>query len=222
MSILVTGCTSGLGRFLKEALNADGWHKGELPQRHYDTIIHCAHDRKNHQSAMYLLNQIYSIPCRRFIYMSTIDVHNAYNIDSGQYGLWKLRGEQFVRSSYSNHLIIRAGMMLGRYSKDNSITRLLTGKPLTVTPESTFAAVRHESILPYIVNEENGTVNACGEPIAIREIAERYDINPRYGEYRYSSPNVSPSHETMAEIWGFVKDHMIYEDIGMEYGLCPV
>lgn len=201
---LVTGCNSGLGKFLKEHLNCDGWNRGIFESKYYDTVIHCAHDRNNHKSAIEILHEIHRIPCEKFIFISTVDVHNAFNLDN-QYAYWKLKAEQFVRSSYGNHLILRCGAMIGEHAKENTITKLLNNKPLTVTKDSSFGVVHHSSILEML--DYHGTANFIGDVMRIDEIANELEIgNVVYGDYRYITPDIKETHLTINEIKKYVRN----------------
>lgn len=205
MSTLVTGVTSGLGRFLLAAVpGAEGWSRGgALPDRHFDAIVHCAHDREDPHANLDLLQRLLAVPCDRFVYVSSVDVHRAYSLDNRGYGLSKLRCEQFVRSSFPSHLILRPGAMLGRDARPNTLTRLLRGEKLRVTPDSTFGFVRHASLLPAVLSG-TGTVTVAGNAMTVKDIAAELGLCPEYGEFPYRTPPVKPTHDTITEIKEFI------------------
>lgn len=203
MSALITGVTSGLGKHLLEAVGGDGWRRGQpLPSRYYDTIIHCAHDRNNPHANLDMLQGLYSVPCGRFVYISSVDVHKAFSLDNFAYSQSKFLCEQFVRSSFPRHLIVRPCAMAGRRMRENTLSRLLSGKKLTVTPGSTFAFIRHSSV-PL---EGEGTITVSGNVMEVREIADRLGLSPEYGDFTYHTPPVRPTHDTMAEIEAFKQE----------------
>lgn len=198
---LITGVTSGLGRHLLETRGGDGWKRGQpVPSRYYDAIIHCAHDRNDQDANIEMLHKLYSVPCGRFVYISSVDVHNAFS--GSAYAQAKLRCEQFVRSSFPDHLIVRPCAMVGKRMRENTLGRLLGGKKLTVAAGSTFAFVRHSSI-PL---DGGGTVTVSGNVMAIKDIAEEFGLSPEYGDFTYRTPPVRATHDTLEEIKAFKQE----------------
>lgn len=207
IGILVTGITSGLGKFLHRHYKCDGWQRAQpMPNKYYDVIIHCAHDIEEPSSNMDMMQRLFTVPCGRFIYISSIDVHKVGSLDNRLYGQSKLRCEQFVRSSYDDYLIIRPGVMLGKDSRKNTIIKLVKDEKLSVTPDSTFGILRHESLLPFIESGANGTVTVSGGSLSVKEIAEELGFAPEYGVFPYMTPPVKPTHDTMTEIKEFLRD----------------
>ena len=203
-NILVTGITIGLGKFLHRELNTDGWHRGEVPDKHYETIIHCAHS-KTHQENADMLQRLFSVPCDKFVYISSIDVYNAFNLMHDGYALSKLRCEQFVRQSYSNHLIIRVGAMVGRDARPNSIIKAIKGEKLTVSPKARFGYVQHKAIINYL--HLCGNINISGNVKQMRDIIEELGLAaPEYGEFPYNSPEVKPTHDTIEQLKQYIHD----------------
>ena len=88
---LVTGTSSGLGRFLAEELNATPFRRNQITgigqhlQQYYDAIIHCAADTRNtipqvdlwpyYQSNIELTRQLIRIPHNLFVYISSPAVY---------------------------------------------------------------------------------------------------------------------------------------------------
>jgi len=203
--ILVTGITSGLGKYLHNRLGCDGWKRGDsIPKKHYSNIIHCAHSKHPHENDD-MLRSLFSIPCDKFTYISSLDVYNAFHLGHTGYAMTKLRCEQFVRQSYGKHLILRLGGLIGRDARPNTLTRAISGNKVTVTPDSTFGYIQHESVVGYLSGE--GTVNVSGNAMVIRDILEELGIAaPEYGEFPYHTPYVQPTHDTLEEIREFIRD----------------
>lgn len=203
MSTLVTGITSGLGKFLHETLPAaTGWKRGEpLPRKHFDAVIHCAHDLRDPFANEDMLQRLFAVPCGRFVYISSVDVHKAFSLDEG-YARSKLRCEQLVRANYSDHLILRPCAMLGRHARENTLIKMLRGKKLSVTPDSTFAFIRHASLLPFL--QESGTITLSGNRMAIKDYGIELGLCPEYGAFPYETPPVKPTHDSSNEIQEFI------------------
>lgn len=209
MPTLVTGVTSGLGRFLLRTLaGAVGWARGDpLPHNHFDRVVHCAHDLREGWNNVLLLQRLFAVPCDRFVYVSSVEVHKAYGLNGGGYPQEKAACEQFVRQHFGDHLIVRTSAMIGRDARENTVLRMLKGKRLTVTPDSTFGVVRHASLLPVIGSATVGTVTISGTVMPIKDIAEEFGLRPEYGEFPYRTPEVRPTHDTIAEI----KEHVLHD-----------
>lgn len=203
--ILVTGITSGLGKYLHSRLECDGWsHNDPIPSKRYTKIIHCANS-KNHYENIDMLERLFSVPCDTFVYTSSVDVHSAFNLGYTGYAMSKLRCEQFVRQSYDNYLILRLGAMVGGDSRPNAIIKMLNGQKVTLSPESTISYMRHESVLPYL--DRTGTINVLGNVMKLRDIVEELGLAaPEYGEFPYYTPEIEPTHKTMEELKGYIRD----------------
>lgn len=204
--ILITGVTSGLGKYLLETTeNAEGWKRGmPLPMKYYDSIIHCAHDRNDPHANLEMLQMLQSVPCGRFVYISSIDVHKAFSLDNFAYAQTKLRCEQFVRSSFPDHLIVRPCAMMGEHMRENTLLRMLEGRRLTVTPDSTFAFVQHSTVARWL--KMHGTTTVSGNVMTVKDIAEEFGLSPEYGDFPYYTPPVKPTHDTLEEIKAFKQE----------------
>lgn len=226
MRVLVTGNRSGLGRFLFEGLGADGFNRknniDELLRNkaHYDVIIHCAFNLKNkiHLSeygsylndTIFLAEKLSSIPHKKFIFFSTIDVYPkslnvaAENSDftvsdvEGIYAHSKLLCETIVKKNSKDCAILRLSALLGKYSRKNSLIKILTEKnaALTLSPESTFNYVLHDDILVFIkeiISQNlNGTYNLCASSnISLKEVVDHFEIaKVSFGNFIYKTLNV--------------------------------
>jgi nucleoside-diphosphate-sugar epimerase len=173
MRILVSGASSGLGRFLKESLGADAYDRTQnhAPQKEYDVIIHSAFNVANKvpsdQFAQYLddniglTSRLLSIPHKQFIFISSVDVYpkggkiyaedtpyNAAEISS-LYGIMKLQAETLVQQQAQKPVILRCSSLLGKYMRPNSITRILAGEnpSLSVAADSEYNFVLYDDVL---------------------------------------------------------------------------
>jgi nucleoside-diphosphate-sugar epimerase len=156
LKYLVTGASSGLGRYLVEELPGAPFRReapGEI-ERHkeskYDCIIHCATDARKslnadelwnyHRSHISLTDQLTQIPHHLFVYISSAEIYpdpSRLNGESDRielpetpylYGLFKLLAEQVVRNRVQSFLILRCTSIVGRTSRQNNIVRILRGR----------------------------------------------------------------------------------------------
>lgn len=176
MRILVSGASSGLGKFLKNTFAADAFNRelASAPQAEYDLIIHCAfnkaHTVKNTQFSSYiddnlgLTSTLMAIPHQQFVFLSTVDVYpkdgqryseeTPYNVSDLHmlYGLMKLQAETLLQTHARQVLILRCASLLGNDMAANTITRILAGEnpKLTVAADSEYNFVRYEDVARFI------------------------------------------------------------------------
>lgn len=177
---LVTGASSGLGKFLCEQLPALAYSRNnpqaslkEIEQP-FDAIIHSAfnvnRDINSKNFSQYindnlnLTQQLLSIPHKKFIFISTADVYprdttiwkeeDEFSIEKvqGLYGLTKLIAETLVKNATKNYLILRPTALLGLYSRPNSLIKMLRGETnqLTLSADSTFNYILHQDVVEFI------------------------------------------------------------------------
>ena len=160
--ILVSGSSSGLGKYLRENLRAYGLDRDNAPaelrrlrRRGADTVIHCAFNRSREvtsetlsaylQDNLFLTQQLLQVPHRKFVYISSVDVYpharrihredEVIDIEQvcGMYARLKLMSEALVRSAGGNFLILRPVAMLGEYARENSLIKIIKGTSPTLT-----------------------------------------------------------------------------------------
>lgn len=81
-------------------------------------------------------------------------------------------------------------MLIGKYMKNNSATRICTMKQpkLTLTKDSEVNLVFYEDIEEAINMNLEGELNIINEkPIKLLEIAEQAETRPIWGNYKYKS-----------------------------------
>lgn len=225
--ILVTGAASGLGRYLHESLGGEGLTRanageviGRLRRTGADVIIHAAFNPAKEidggslyeylRDNLFLTEEIASIPHKKFIFMSTVDVYAKdgrthtededidVNPANGLYAMTKLMSEAIVRKRSADYLIIRASALLGKYSRKNSLIKILEndGAELTLSGGSRFNYVLHSAILEFIETAVEtglgGIYNAASTGgITLGEAAAIADRRVRFGSYEYDGGNVS-------------------------------
>jgi nucleoside-diphosphate-sugar epimerase len=221
---LVTGSGSGLGRYIKEELNADGFTRSDSIKdikKNYDTIIHSAFNLNknitNHNYDAYLNDNIFllldllKIPYKKFIFISTVDIYPAsdqlYTEDtefkveeiSTLYGRTKFLCEQIVKKYSSNYLILRPSALLGPGMRKNSLIKMFTENPCTLTlrADSMFNYISYKDILDFIkiaiCNNLQGCFNASSNSsVTLKDIVTLFDFNSvKFGNYYYRTPFLS-------------------------------
>lgn len=223
MDILVTGSKSGLGRFLQEWFNCYGYtreNRIEDLKIPYQTIIHCAFDpikklnsdninRYIEDNFLLTKRLVTELNFQKFIYISSVDIYpkdeerhieeEVISLENpvNAYTLVKLISEAFIEKHCKNYLIIRAGLLLGKYSRVNNLINLLKepAPVLSLTGESTFNCVLHSDIYEFIrlaINKDlSGIYNAVSETvISLKLIADKYKKMPQYGSFTYKCGNI--------------------------------
>ena len=167
--ILITGTSSGLGKFLYEKLDgAQKFDRNNLsPTTPTNIIIHCGWEYGKPNTQYYIqdaieLFQILSkISHIKFIFLSTIDIYPKNNtihyeeelIDPrnilGIYGLGKFIVEKFVEK-LPNYTILRLSSLLGKYTLNNNIKRLSRYEDIDISLDSEFNFITYEQVLHFI------------------------------------------------------------------------
>lgn len=172
--ILVSGASSGLGRYLAARLNARSFDRtaplGAYDGVEFDAIIHCAFRAGQYSgqvdlydffdSNTLLTQRMTSLRYRKFIYLSSVDVypHNGRQHTEADkitltdpdspYGVTKLLSEAIVQKHAPNHLILRVTGMLGNHIRRTTLARMLTEREpkLTLTADTLTNYVNHAEV----------------------------------------------------------------------------
>jgi nucleoside-diphosphate-sugar epimerase len=152
--ILITGVTSGLGKYFDEKLrgipltrNTTKLEWDKLNEFGVDVIIHCAFNSSKNinsdnlgaylEDNLELTRRLLNIPHKKFIFISTIDVYpkdgnehiesESISLDkiSDIYALSKLMCEALIKNKSPNYLILRCSSLLGPYMKKNNLIKIL-------------------------------------------------------------------------------------------------
>ena len=225
MNILVTGSRSGLGRFLHEELGGFSLSR-EMPLAHLelpgclDAIIHCAFNSNNSTSSkdlysylddnIFLTSRLTEIPCRKFVYLSSIDVYpkddaehtEDEHIDlsrlSVSYSIMKLLAESIIQKKCENYVIIRPGLLLGKYTRKNNLVKLISNDnvSLSLTKESTFNCVLYSDLLCFfkevMKQDLSGIFNAVrSNCLSLGGVARNLKKAVSFGDYTYKSGTIS-------------------------------
>jgi nucleoside-diphosphate-sugar epimerase len=224
MKILISGTGSGLGRLFHEYFNSYKYDRfSSLPiNEHYDVIIHCAINSAktvfNNQLDKYLndnvllTQQLLTIPCNKFIYISTIDVYpklnkswneediieySAHDTGLGMYTVTKMLSESLV-IKHHDYNILRLSSMLHPHSRTNTITRIINevAPKVYVNEQSEYNCVLGSDIIRLTdllihSNIKNTVLNVVSSlNIKISEIAQIFGKVVSYGDYSYTSGKI--------------------------------
>jgi len=228
--VLITGILSGLGRYCYEYIGGIGITRNTsqadidhiIQTGGVDAIIHCAFNSQNRidSESLYsyvrdnvlLTHELVSIPHKKFIFVSSVDVypkndsfhneHEIIKIDDIKniYGITKLMSESIIRKYSKNYLIMRATALLGKYSRKNSLLKIIEDDDvdLTLSKESTFNYVLHSDILDFIKfsldNDLNGIYNiASSDNVTLSEVAYLLKKKVKFGTYVYNVGDIDNS-----------------------------
>jgi len=216
------------GRSCDLLINANGNSKKYLaeqdPPREFDA------------SVASVLRSLLDFPCKRYVYLSTIDVYPRvdrprWNRETtpisaekvSRYGLHKHLAEQLVRKYADRWLICRLGGMVGTGLWKNSIFDILHDQPLRVSPASEYQFMSTDDVAKIVLTlvrrqAQNDLFNVCGAGcIALARVAELAGKplpscaveNPRIERYEVSVEklqNLIAVPRTVATIETFLSD----------------
>jgi dTDP-4-dehydrorhamnose reductase len=226
MKILISGTRSGLGRHIQSVFNGIPYNRGtkswdveEIKRNGVDIIIHCAFNSAQAVTSeslyqyvsdnVLLTRELSEIPNKKFIYISTMDVFPKnipvlredveinVNDVAGAYGMTKLMSEAIVRKQCGNHLILRSTGLLGKYSRRNSLIRILLDDPCTLSlaGSSCFNYILHEDVSDFIrfaiENDVRGILHMASKGnISLADVAKAISKHVNFGSYHYDVGNI--------------------------------
>ncbi len=227
--ILTTGSASGLGKYIYENVGGEGLDRDtsfeereKIKKEGVNVIIHCAFNPKKDintnflydylKDNIFLTKSLISIPHKKFIFISSIDVYpknqnihsegEVINLDSldNIYAVTKLMSEAIIKNNCKNYLILRCSALLGKYSRRNSLIRIISEEKcnLTLSEKSEFNYILHLDVLDFIKFsiEKNlqGIYNmVSSQNITLSEITEMLDRKVNFGSYVYKTGQIDNS-----------------------------
>ncbi len=213
MKILVTGSSSGLGKFLSENLKCDVFNRNKnFESLEYDVIIHCAWDCRNTVNQRDLLDYVNNnifltkrlieeLKFKKMIFLSSVDVYpkNSDRIESSDidvnlikniYGKSKLICEEIVKKS-QNYLILRSAGIIGKNKLPKGILNIFKNGETTLTSDSVVNYITHGDILS-VINQyincdiiKNETINVTSDTSLYMKEMECFVYPIKYGTYNY-------------------------------------
>lgn len=179
MKFLITGTSSGLGKYLHDNLGGipltrqtSNQEKEKIKKDGADVVIHCAfnsdHNPKDldqyFQDNVLLTEELTKSAHKKFIFISSIDVYPKNSskhkedeiLDAKKtedlYAKTKLLSENLVKRNCPNFLILRCSALLGKDSRENSLIKIIKGNNLTLrlSAKSSFNYILHKDVLEFI------------------------------------------------------------------------
>lgn len=222
MKYLITGSSSGLGKYLHDQLGGITYKRTGTNVGETEVIIHCAFNRAKEINStnlyqylsdnIFLTKKLAKISHKKFIYISSVDVYPKDNkkhsedevIDVNQvseiYGISKLMSESIVRNFSSNFLILRCSALLGKDAKDNSLIKISkeTHPTLSLSSQSVFNYILHTDVLEFIKiaieKDLQGVYNlASSRNIFLSQISKLFGKKVGFGDYIYSIGKIDNS-----------------------------
>ncbi len=204
---LVSGASSGLGKYLADELNAQAFDratlapKGDIPTEGYEGIIHCAFgmpakeqtEADYHAGNVAVAESLLKLPHQRFVFISSVDVLKS-EPDQTPYARSKIAIEKVVLEKAVNLLVLRPGALLGKGMRASQLLKVARGEigPFSLAAESTFAPVMYSDVLESIrLPSKHNTLVVAGRMVTLGVIAKKAGTQPQFGNYRYETPSVA-------------------------------
>ncbi len=201
---LITGASSGLGKYLLQKLDAlkyDRTKPEKYNNRIYDLIVHTAHgkplDNQSFDDYYYshqkVLNDLLELKTKRFVFISSIDACSEPKNQS-EYARCKIKLENYLKSSRDEYQILRPGLLMGPNMRINQLLKvaLNDSSKLTLAPLSTFSIVFYNDILSAIKSNKLGIFNVISNnKVSMLNTSKYFKTNPNWGEYVYETPTPS-------------------------------
>ena len=209
MQNLITGTSSGLGKYIFESTNSILYDRNKPDMYNkikYNFIIHAAHGKQlNNQSfidyyySQYaILKNLLKLKFNKFIFISSIDTCSDED-NLSNYALCKIKLENHIKNTSSNYQILRPGLLIGYDMRVNQLLKVAINQTsqLTLSPRSTFGLVFYNDILSIINSNYSGTMNVLPPRIvSLQEVSDYFNTTPNWGDYIYQTPLVSKKDHT--------------------------
>ena len=194
MKILISGTTSGLGKYLLQKFIGEPYIRNDnkIINKKYDIIIHCAYNSSNNvrtselnkylNDTIFLTKKLTKIKHHYFIFISTIDVYSKkkkiiqkesdliyLNEINNIYGISKLMCEDIVNKNTKKCLILRPGFLVGKSLRNSSIKKIINSeKNVSLDGKSNFYCISYYDIWNIIkichIKQISGVLNVFMKP----------------------------------------------------------
>lgn len=242
MKSLLIGSTGFLGRSLSDQFAFTHSVSGKSPNvgGRFELVVCAAPSAKkwfafqNPEADLHqvksVIDRLQLIVAEKFILLSTVDVYKEPKFanesselcgSENPYGFHRQYLEEYVRSNFNNHLILRLGGLVGKYLVKNPVFDLKHGNNL-----SALAGNSRMQFLPVdalgtflrqaVENNYTGTVNLTAEPIQLAsaarlldvtlnslESSQNYDVSSNFLEALVGKRYLSTSHQSLAAIGAY-------------------
>ena len=210
--ILVSGASSGLGRYLHANLAGDKFYRDNAEKNPsvdvcYDMVIHCAFGQPNKNQTYNeyieyqkdICQKIIKYKCKKLVFISSIECHLNESIQS-EYAKAKRIIEKLIIKNCKDFLILRVGLLFGSKMRPNQMLRIaIEDSPnLTLDNQSTFSYVEYKDVLESILSNQIGTKTIVANRLmSLKEVGLYFSSKPKWGGYKYYSPPISMNYKNI-------------------------
>tara|TARA_A100001515_G_scaffold133685_1_gene123100 strand:+ start:879 stop:1601 length:723 start_codon:yes stop_codon:yes gene_type:complete len=207
-SVLVTGASSGLGKYIASNIDCIGLTRENADSvfrkhKHFDLIVHCAFNASKNTNNYYkilednifLTKRLCSLSHDKFVFLSSVDI---YREEDNLYKTTKLMAESIVRELATSPLVVRTSAIIGPTMRKNSLLRILddNNPALSLSEDSTFNYVLQSDILSMIQVSANNNYSGimdfvASKNIRLKDIAKHFSKTVSFGDYLYETPVIS-------------------------------
>lgn len=214
MRILLTGSSSGLGRWIYECLpKCDIYRRGDsvldFPKKHivsdekhtypaytmefkeYDLIIHCAAtishcDWTDVQDDLFHDNVFLTRELTKIPHKKFVLISTIDEAKDSPYGVTKRISEIVVKELCDNYLIIRPSALLGKYMKKNTFQKIMHCEDIALTQDTVMNYILYEDVLDVALSDHDGVkVLRSNADIKLKEVANIFESDIKYGNIHY-------------------------------------
>jgi dTDP-4-dehydrorhamnose reductase len=193
MKILISGTSSGLGKFLHRNIESKKFIRNKDKIKKYkkkwDVIIHCGFytgNKKNKLRDNFLWSKIITqLESKRYIFLSSSIVLSK---KKNSYAISKIKSEKIFRKK-KNYTIIRLASIVGLPMRKNTIFKIIFQKKphIGLSANSKYTFVSYKEILFFIKlcidKKINGTFNFFRKDlITLREISKSFNTHVEFGK----------------------------------------
>ena len=210
MNIIISGTTSGLGKFLyKNIKKAKKFKRNKKKEiKKYNLFVHCGFFKKKNKKITQkqfqklekeTLNNLYKIlsyNCKRIIFISTIEINNK-RINKHPYAYLKRKCEKIILKNKKN-IVFRVGFLAGKDMRKNTLYKLVNAKSktkITLSKNSSFYITSYNDVLLAIkkINKNNSIKGGIYNLISSNKFYynSKHNKNIIYGKYSYNVKNLS-------------------------------
>ncbi len=214
-TFLITGVSSGLGKFLYNSLPSSigltRENSKQILSADYDNlvILHSAFNSKKNipdysqyvEDNYVFTQKLMHLKYKKFVYFSTVDI---YNETFNPYSFMKKCVEDYIYRTDPTAAIIRLSAILGPEIRRNSLVKLINEEDLTLQSISDFNYILQSDILDALdkIRTSRGVFNFTSRgSVTLGKIAEYYNKSIKFGNYRYNS-NAS-SYEELVNLYPY-------------------
>lgn len=193
-NILISGTSSGLGKFLLNKLNGYKLNRKKkisfYEKKKWDLIIHCGfyngNDSKKGLECIKFSHQVSKLKSKKTIFISSMSIHDKMN--NSLYKQSKKICELFYNDK--KDYIIRLGSLIGDEMRKNTIHKILFSKnpKIGLTANSKYSFVHYNEVLQLInfllKQNKNKCVNFYRHKLfSIKQIANKFNKKVNYGNF---------------------------------------